>query len=370
MRWTYLDNLKVVLIAGVIAVHGLLGYSDLEVWPYTLVRETTMAAPTRVLTLAVAGPFAIFLMALLFLVAGLLTPQSLQRKGSRRFIRDRLLRLGVPFLFFVAVLWPVLLYALYRPLDHVTGSFWTETRLNIPDTGPAWFIGVLLVLSLLYAAWSALRPRRASARRRVALTARVLGLLAAGIAVASFVIRLWLPYASEAPLDLNEWQWPECAGLFGLGVVAARQGWLAGVPSALAGRARTVTVAAALGTAAYASLAGPLGIEFTNLVGGLRWEALLFAGLEGTLTVFGSVWLLSVAQRRLNRLHRRGRELARSSYAAFLVQGVPLFGLALALRPVPVPAEVKALVVAGGGVVVSFALARLLVRLPGLRRVL
>jgi hypothetical protein len=338
MRWTYLDNLKVVLIAGVIAVHGLLGYSPLDVWPYALVREATLTEPAHILAITVAGPFAIFLMALLFLVAGLLTPQSLQRKGSRRFVRDRLIRLGVPFLFFVAVLWPALLYALYRPLGHVTGSFWAETRLNIPDTGPAWFIGVLLVLSLLYAAWSGLRPPRTAPRRRVALTPGVLALLAAGIAVASFVIRLWLPYASEAPLDLNEWQWPECAGLFGLGVAAARQGWLAGVPTALARRARTVTIAAALGAAAYAGLAGPLGTEFTNLVGGPRWEAVLFAGLEGTLTVFGSVWLLSVAQRRLNQLHRRGRELARCSYAAFLVQAVPLFGLALALRPGPVPA--------------------------------
>ena len=368
MRWTYLDNLKVVLIAGVIAVHGLLGYSDLEVWPYTLVRETSMAPPTQVLVVAVAGPFAIFLMALLFLVAGLLTPGSLQRKGVRHFVRDRFLRLGVPFLFFVAVLWPVLLYALYRPLGHVTGSFWKETRLNIPDTGPAWFIGVLLVLSLLYAAWSRLRPRRPLARRRP-VTARVLGLLATGIALASFVVRLWLPYASEAPLDLNEWQWPECVGLFGLGVVAARQGWLAAVPAALAARSRTVTVAAVLGTAAYAGLAGPLGTEFTNLVGGPRWEALLFAVLEGALTVFGSVWLLSVAQRRLNRLRRRGPELARCSYAAFLVQAVPLFGLALALRPVPVAAEVKAVVVVVGGVVASFALGWLLVRLPGVRRV-
>ena len=117
----------------------------------------------------------------------------------------------------------------------------------------------------------------------------------------------------------------------------------------------------AVATTAYAASAEPLGIEFVDLLGGWHWEALLFAVLEGLLTVFGSVWLLSVAQRRLERELPHGSELARCSYGAFVVQGVPVLGLAVALRPLPVPAEVKALVVMVGSVVASFALAWLLV---------
>jgi hypothetical protein len=59
------------------------------------------------------------------------------------------------------------------------------------------------------------------------------------------------------------------------------------------------------------------------------------------------------------------------SYGAFMVQGTVLIGLAIAVRPIPVVAEVKALVVAGGGVAGSFALAWLLIsRVPGIPRVL
>ena len=48
-----------------------------------------------------------------------------------------------------------------------------------------------------------------------------------------------------------------------------------------------------------------------------------------------------------------------------------LIGLAIALRPLPLPAEAKALIVATGGVVGSFALAWLLIsRVPEVRRVL
>jgi hypothetical protein len=58
--------------------------------------------------------------------------------------------------------------------------------------------------------------------------------------------------------------------------------------------------------------------------------------------------------------------ISRSSYAAFMLQGLALIVLAIALRPLPLHAEVKALIMAGGGVVGSFALAWPLIgRVPG-----
>ena len=61
-----------------------------------------------------------------------------------------------------------------------------------------------------------------------------------------------------------------------------------------------------------------------------------FVALEAVLTVFGSVWLLGVTQRRLAGPHRWGPALSRSAYGAFMLQAVFLLGLAVALRPVPV----------------------------------
>jgi hypothetical protein len=97
----------------------------------------------------------------------------------------------------------------------------------------------------------------------------------------------------------------------------------------------------------------------------------VFAVIETALTVFGSVWLLGVAQRRLDRRIRWGPALARSAYGAFMVQGLVLIGLAVALRAAPLPAEAKAVIVAGGGIAGSFALAWLLIsRVPVVARIL
>ena len=81
---------------------------------------------------------------------------------------------------------------------------------------------------------------------------------------------------------------------------------------------------------------------------------------------------MAVAQRHLARGFRwAGPRVSRSAYGAFMVQVVPLIGLAFALQPVPLPAEVKALVLAAASVAASFALAWLMIsRVPGLRRVL
>jgi hypothetical protein len=97
----------------------------------------------------------------------------------------------------------------------------------------------------------------------------------------------------------------------------------------------------------------------------------MFVLIEALLTVFGSVWLLGVAQRRLGRQYRSGPVLSRSAYAAFVLQTAALLALAMALRPLDVSAEVKAPVVALGGIAASFGLAWLLVsKVPGLSRIL
>lgn len=48
-----------------------------------------------------------FLMTLLFLISGVFVWPSLRRKGARRFARERLLRLGIPFVVGAALLGPL-----------------------------------------------------------------------------------------------------------------------------------------------------------------------------------------------------------------------------------------------------------------------
>lgn len=342
---------------------GYVGFDQL--WSYADVQEVTLSPATGAALFVVAGPFAGLMIPLLFLVAGLLTPHSLQPKGAGRFAGDRLLRLGVPVLAFVLLLQPLLMYALYHPLGAAPNSYWREFlddegRL---DAGPLWFVGVLLVFSLAYAGWSRVRGTRPTRNTTDVITGGHLLVVAAAVAPLSFLTRLVYPFGSESGFwDLNLWEWPACLALFVLGITASTRGWLDAVHDLLRRQGRSVTLVTVVVLAGFVTSTGALGVDDGQLWGGWHWPALAFAGLEAVLAVFGSVWLLGVAQSRLDRRFRwAGPAVSRGAYAAFMLQGFVLIGLAVVLRPVPVPAELKALVVAGGGVAGSFALAWLLI---------
>ena len=126
-REVYLDNLKVVLITAIIVIHAVLGYAGLvQVWTYTELREVTLSPVTEFLVFIVAAPFGFFLIGLLFLVAGLFTAPSLDRKGVAAYTRDRVLRLGVPYLVYVLAVQPTVTYMLGHPLGDAPGSFGEE----------------------------------------------------------------------------------------------------------------------------------------------------------------------------------------------------------------------------------------------------
>jgi glucans biosynthesis protein C len=152
--------------------------------------------------------------------------------------------------------------------------------------------------------------------------------------------------------------------------VGSRQDWIKSVPDDLARRCRVVTLAAVVAMATLLLVAGALD-AVEEALGGWHWLGGVFLVIEAVLTVFGSVWLLSLAQHPLGHRHRWGPVLSRSAYAAFMLQTAFLLGLALALRPLPLPAEIKALLVAALGVMASFGAAWLLItKVPGVRRVL
>ncbi len=368
-RLAYLDNVKTLLIAGIIAAHAIQGYSEFGSWTYQDIQEATLSPVVEtVFVVALVSLGALFLMALFFLISGLFTEDSLARKGSSRFVTDRLLRLGVPFAVYTLVVWPLLEFALLEPYLH--RGFWRSVADTDPvlDNGPVWFVGVLLVYSLGLVAWRKLFPPP-PARGRV-LRWRQLVLLAVAVGVATFLVRLVFPADSNQPLNIKLWGWPEYLALFGLGVVAARRGWLRPVPDAIARRCGIATIVAVLCVAAAVLSAEPLGLSEDAYFGGWRLTALVAAMAEGVLAVCASIWVLAFAQRHLDRTSRLRRATARSSYMAFMLQGPVLVALALALRPTPLSGDVKALLVATLGIIGSFALAWPLVTRTPLRRVM
>src|SRR5256884_7530424 len=120
-----------------------------------------------------------FFMACMFLISGLFVRDSLMRKGSANFLRDRAWRLGVPYLISVIVLMPIAYYPTFLRY-HLPGTtdfnflhFWWHTLTIGPwPSGPAWFLWVLLALDAVAAAVWSVAPRLIQAIGQLIFAAR------------------------------------------------------------------------------------------------------------------------------------------------------------------------------------------------------
>lgn len=115
-----------------------------------------------------------FFMSLMFFVSGLFVYSSLRRKGARTFARDRLIRLGIPFLAAAAIVAPIAYYPAYLQSGGRSLVGFVHAWMSLGDwpAGPAWFIWMLLVFDLAAAAIFAAIPDFGDALGRLAAGAR------------------------------------------------------------------------------------------------------------------------------------------------------------------------------------------------------
>ena len=93
-----------------------------------------------------------YFMPLMFFVSGLFVWRSLLRKGAGVYLRDRLVRLGIPFVVALFFLIPLAYYPAQLTVELVYGGdtsyldFWSHmVRSGFTTAGPLWFLWVLLV---------------------------------------------------------------------------------------------------------------------------------------------------------------------------------------------------------------------------------
>ena len=357
-RRAYLDNLKVVLVAGVIVGHIFITYGDIGSWAYhEPSSQKAFLLPAAVFV--VLG--SLFAMGLFFLMAGLLTPRSLARKGPASFVGDRAARFGPPFLFLL------LIFPIVRWIGDGGGrslGWFFGDQLKDPDPGPLWFVLVLFLFSCGYAVWRKMRPGRSGPRP---WRAWIPAAFAAGIAGATFIVRLKYRIDSQQFLVVHVWQWPQCLGLFLFGIACAENGWLDPVPDRLRRHAGWTALAGISATVAALALEIAPRDAFG---GGLTWPAALVAVCEGIVATGFSIWILGTFQIRFDQAGPLARALGRAAFGAYVLQAPIGVSLSRLAHPLALAPEIKFLVIAPAVVACSFGLAWVLTGIPGLKRYL
>ncbi len=366
-REYYLDRIRVVLTALVVFHHAAITYGAPGGWYYQEI-PAKISLGNLPFVLFVSVNQAYF-MGAFFLIAGYFTPRSYDRKGARRFLADRAVRLGIPWMGFYLFLNPLcdaFVDAGTRGLP-----FWRNYRRGVLGgawgNGPLWFAEALLLFSLAYAAWRRLRRFERVGETPVpppiAWWASALG-----VGAVALILRQFVPVGRNF-LGLQLGYFASYAFLFGLGTVAWRRNWLSRLNFATAWpwlTASIVLLPALVLTALWATRGGkPLEVDT-----GFSLPAIVYAFWE-PLVAWGMLATLVVGFRELgNRPSRIWEWLAASAYGVYCIHAPVLVGVALSFRGWPAAAAVKWAVTGTIAVGVSLAISAVLVRLPGVRRVL
>jgi hypothetical protein len=385
------DNLRILLSALVIVFHLAITYGAEGDWAYQEEGELGLAAAVG-MTLFVAVCQAFF-MGLFFLLAGYFTPGSVDRKGIGPYLVERFKRLGIPLLFYQAVLHPLLAYAiaLHAGYRDSLGLFLASylAQLDSIGDGPLWFAGALLVFSTLYALWRCVTARaparpqldgspphssrltphtsrdgRAPGNAALALFALVMGLV-------TFVVRIRFPVGwNLEPLHWQLAHFGQYVALYVAGMVAYRRNWFAGL-TRRQGRAWLWVALALVPLFPAIGLAGgALEGSLEPLLGGLHWQSLAYSLWEQVTCLAMVVGLLVWFRDRLNRQDRLARAMSTAAYAAYVLFAPLIVLLALALSGLRLHMVLKFLLVSPVAVGLCFLVGHAVKKIPLVRGIL
>ena len=369
-RQLYVDNLRVLLTVLVVGHHSAISWGAAGGWYYVIAPPEGSIAPL-LLTFFVAINQAFF-MGLFFLLSAFFTPASHDKKGGAVFLKDRLLRLGVPLLFFFFVLNPSLVF-LTRRFSGTTIDgylhFMLHSGLRSVGTGPLWFVLALLLFAGVYAAVKRLRGPAGSANqtRPVPTNLAIVGFVV-GVSIVAFIVRIWWPTGAEL-LGLQLGYFPLYISMYIFGVWAHRYGWL----DTLTERQASTWFRGAMGFILCLPIVMTLGATDAGVEafsGGLSWQALVYAAWEPTVCIGVSMKLLVVFRDRFNRAAGLLRSMSRSAYTAYIIH--PFFVIlgTYWLSEAPMPPLAKFAILVTVASCTCFAVSDVLRRAPLLRKIL
>jgi hypothetical protein len=321
-----------------------------------------------------------FFMSLLFFLSGLFVWSSLERKGTRIFMRDRMIRLAIPFLFAALVVAPLAYYPAYasRSSDPSAAGFMRQWfALGEWPAGPAWFIWVLLMFDCVAAAVFVMAPefgarlgKLSSGANRHPARFFLLLVVTSLVAYVPMVVLVGPDHwVAIGPLHFQTSRIFHYAVYFFMGVGVGLYGIQLGLlaPDAMLARhwARwTVLMPVAfvlLGSflVSLPSLARALSPAMLGLIGGALFELSCAASCFGLMALF-----VRFARRRTPLRD----SLSENEYGIYLVHYAFVSWLGYAMLPAPLPAVGKFALVFIGTLLLSWGASAALRRIPAVAR--
>lgn len=366
IRYLFLDNIKVLFTILVIFWHVTVTYGEVGWWYY---KESNPEDPFSyiffLLLTSIGGVFQTSLLGLFFLLGGYFTPKSYDRKGVRRFWKERLIRLGIPLLLYTILINPLMIYVLAKLgispwninpmlqgtfLEYYLSRFvsWEAFIEFLSFAGPMWFLKVLLIFTVVYTFWRQITKLKAIQKKVPKLFSipryYYLLLLAIGLGFLTFLIRIFLPIDLR-PLEIPWGQLIQYLMMFSIGIICIRYLWFEKMSKKHVKIWLIIIFISLVAIYIDFFIAIVMNVDLIDFTGGDNLHALIFALVDNIICMGVIFILIKVFYAKFNKQGPILRNLSASAYHMYLVHPPILVALSLGFASVNLYPIIKLVIV-------------------------
>jgi glucans biosynthesis protein C len=316
-----------------------------------------------------------YFMELFLLISSYFIPGSYDRKGAVRFLKDRLVRLGIPLVVYCWIINPLFVWV-YKFRDMPFWRFFPGEYFRggqVLGQGPLWFVETLLIFSLIYVLSRVVtRSRKAGTKKEIPFPRnRVIIIFALLLGLATFLVRLFwvMDVDSFGLLNLQLPFFAQYIALFTIGLMAYRNNWFLKLTDKT-GRGWLITALVLILLWAPMMLLNGAPDGDISYRGGLTWQSLAHTLWESFLCVSMCIGLIYAFRRYLNRRGKVAGLLIPNAYTAYLIHAPVITFMAVAVQGISLFPLLKWAAVAVVAIPVCFGLSALIRKIPFTDRVL
>lgn len=353
-HYYYLDRLKVFLICYIIFHQSLIAFGGVGPWYYTSTDRflgTPLIAVNTIKTINLS-----FMMALYFLMTAILAFLSYQKEGFRKFVKTRLVVLGIPLVLYVAIFHPSYIYFVAKTKgDLDIGWFpFIVNFLKNPTFGSFWFVATLLVFELIYAFVMRFYKRQANRASRLwdHITPFRTTLFIITTGTLAFLIRLVSP-ANSSATGIKWGFYPLFIGMFVAGLIGQRNNWI-----------EKLRINFSIPWLIFSFLCLPMLLlsvhyikDWSVFTGGFNSQSLFYALWEPMICVGICMFLMTFFYKYLNKPGKFAITLSKISFIVYFFFPVSVIPFTYLFEPMSIPLFFKWFFTGALSCITTFALA-------------
>jgi glucans biosynthesis protein C len=358
-RLSYIDNLRVFCIVIVVFIHSAVTYSCIGSWYYT--EPQSLGVFEKLFFFLFQSHAQGFSMSLFFFIAGYFVPASLERKGVKTYILDRLKRLGIPVLVYILLIQPLCVKLVYPQLNLTEYTLDGFHHLDfLGRTGPLWFAFALLIFSILFALiyryLPLTKPNSNISNTKIFMLIGLITLLA-------FLIRIFAPIGTSF-YNLQFCFFAAYVVFFYLGTMASKNNILEKI-NLQQGR-KWLYIAFGIGLPIW-FITGYVGKIFEGkmmIFGGLNTPAFLYAFWESFFCVTFIIALMGISKAKFNFQNRTMKFLSENTFGIYVFHAPVLISLSVLTKNIHLYALPKFCIIGFLAIIASLFVSWLIRKIP------